>query len=195
MTKLRFLSDDKRSHGGEADYSEHLQEEQELAYPLSVTEVIKKDYLSIDEIVELLKDNLCEDLCVIKVDSNRLKFHYVDYFVIVSGRSVRHLKSMAFGLCSKFKEQVRKKRGKATAVVEGEDCLDWMAVDIGNVVVHFMMPEAREKYELEKLWTLGPELDDQYQAMLKAEDEHEQDIFLFKSKELKDTAKTNDSEF
>ncbi len=46
-----------------------------------------------------------------------------------------------------------------------------------------MMPEAREKYELEKLWTLGPELDDQYQAMLKADEEAP--VFQFKTDEQK----------
>lgn len=30
---------------------------------------------------------------------------------------------------------------------------------VGNIVVHFMLPEAREKYQIEKLWTLG-EFDD-----------------------------------
>ncbi len=34
-----------------------------------------------------------------------------------------------------FKKKVREQRGKATAVVEGEDCLDWMAVDIGQCLM------------------------------------------------------------
>ena len=33
------------------------------------------------------------------------------------------------------------------------------------MVVHFLTEAAREKYELEKLWTLGRHHDDQYQAM------------------------------
>ena len=35
----------------------------------------------------------------------------------------------------------------------------------GTMVVHFLTEAAREKYELEKLWTLGRHYDDQYQAM------------------------------
>lgn len=35
-------------------------------------------------------------------------------------------------LVLQFKQNVREKRGKATAIVEGEDCNDWMVVDIGK---------------------------------------------------------------
>lgn len=34
----------------------------------------------------------------------------------------------------------------------------------GSIVVHFMLPETRETYELEKLWTLGS-YDDQLAQM------------------------------
>ena len=34
-------------------------------------------------------------------------------------------------------------------------------------MVHFMTPEARNKYELEKLWSLGPRYDDQFRNALK----------------------------
>eukprot|EP00795_Rhopilema_esculentum_P013842 gene13842-4781_t len=158
---------------------------------LQISRPVDKDYLSIDELVSILRDNSCEDLCVIKVDVTRVQFHYVDYFIVVSGRSVRHLKSMANALCAKvnifsffegqFKEKVRERRGKSTAVVEGEHCNDWMVVDIGNIVVHFMMPETREIYELEKLWTLGPYFDDQLVEMANLPDKSEM-VLPFKSK-------------
>ena len=35
--------------------------------------------------------------------------------------------------------------------------------------MHFFLPEVREVYELEKLWTLGPNYDDQSKAMLERE--------------------------
>ena len=48
---------------------------------------------------------------------------------------------------------------------------------IGNAVVHFFLPEVRELYELEKLWTLGPCYDDQYRALLE-EDKQMDTAFL-----------------
>ena len=69
--------------------------------PLQLFSVIDRDYMSIDDVIQILNESLCEDLCVIKIDDDRTKFHYVDYLVIVSGRSLRHLKSMAFEICAK----------------------------------------------------------------------------------------------
>ena len=52
--------------------------------------------------------------------------------------------------------------------------------------MHFMTPEARELYELEKLWTLGPTFDDQLQIMMEKEKKFEiEDLSLpFKSKSI-----------
>jgi len=38
--------------------------------------------------------------------------------------------------------------------IEGKDTDDWLCVDFGSMVIHLMLPETRETYELEKLWTL-----------------------------------------
>ena len=46
-----------------------------------------------------------------------------------------------------------------------ENPLDFTTPYPGTMVVHFLMEEAREKYELEKLWTLGRHHADQYQSM------------------------------
>ena len=46
----------------------------------------------IDELVHLLKEENAQDLCIIQVPKEK---RYVDYLVIASGRSTRHLSSLA----------------------------------------------------------------------------------------------------
>ncbi|XP_019637437.1 PREDICTED: mitochondrial assembly of ribosomal large subunit protein 1-like [Branchiostoma belcheri] len=119
-----------------------------------------KGVLTIGELVEELRGENAKDICVIKVP---LSMKYVDFLVIVSGSSTRHLKSMAQYIIRLHKD--RKGAKDKFVTVEGEDCEDWMAIDLGNIALHLMLPETRENYELEKLWTLGSEYDDQTRAI------------------------------
>ena len=70
--------------------------------------------------------------------------------VIASGTSTRHVKSIA-------DEVVRfaKKLDVMPLGVEGEREAEWVLVDLGDVVVHAMLPRVREFYALERLWTVG----------------------------------------
>ena len=47
--------------------------------------------------------------------------------------------------------------------VEGDNEAEWVLVDLGDVIVHVMLPRIREYYAIERLWTVGdqpPELDE-----------------------------------
>jgi len=80
----------------------------------------------------------------------RGKTSIADFMVIASGTSTRHVKSIA-------DEVVRfaKKIGVMPLGVEGEREAEWVLVDLGDVIVHVMLPRVREFYALERLWTVG----------------------------------------
>ena len=88
----------------------------------------------------------------------RGKTSIADYLVVVSGTSTRHVKSVADEVV-KF----AKKCGVMPLGVEGEREAEWVLVDLGDVIVHVMLPRVREFYALERLWTVGdqpPSYDD-----------------------------------
>jgi len=71
-----------------------------------------------------------------------------DYMVVVSGTSNRHVKSLADNVALNAK-----KAGVQALGIEGDDVGEWVLVDLGDVVVHVMLPKIRDFYNLEKLWS------------------------------------------
>lgn len=104
---------------------------------------------TLDVLVSLLRQENAVDICVIQVPE---QIKYAEYFIVVSGVSPRHLRAMALYAIKVYK--FLKNDGEPNVKIEGKDAEDWMCIDFGNMVVHFMLPETREVYELEKLWTL-----------------------------------------
>ncbi len=70
-----------------------------------------------------------------------------DHMVIASGTSKRHVASIGEEVIVKVKEA-----GLMPLGSEGQGVSDWILVDLGDVVVHVMMPDARDFYDLERLW-------------------------------------------
>ncbi|MFP7721912.1 ribosome silencing factor [Lysobacter sp. A3-1-A15] len=86
---------------------------------------------------------------VVEIDV-RGKSSVTDYMVVVSGTSTRHVKSIADEVVKQAKQLDVMPLG-----VEGEREAEWVLVDLGDVVVHVMLPRVREFYALERLWTVG----------------------------------------
>ncbi|XP_014793105.1 PREDICTED: mitochondrial assembly of ribosomal large subunit protein 1 [Calidris pugnax] len=115
---------------------------------------------NIDFVVALLRQENAKDICVIQLPP---EMKYCNYFIIVSGSSTRHLHAMAHYMLKMYKHH--KEESDPQTQIEGKETDDWLCIDFGSVVIHFMLPETREVYELEKLWTLGS-YDDQLAQMI-----------------------------
>ena len=86
---------------------------------------------------------------VVEIDV-RGKSSVTDFMVVASGTSTRHVKSIADEVMKFAKRLDVQPLG-----VEGEREAEWVLVDLGDVVVHVMLPRVREFYALERLWTVG----------------------------------------
>jgi ribosome-associated protein len=73
-----------------------------------------------------------------------------DAMVIASGTSDRQLRTLA----ERVSERARA-HGHRPLGTEGEKGGEWILVDLGEVIVHLMLPRVRALYRLESLW--GPE--------------------------------------
>ncbi len=97
-----------------------------------------------DVVLAALEDMKAVDTVVLDV---RGKTGITDVMVVASGNSSRHVKAIA----DRVGEDARKHNMRPLGV-EGEDSAEWVLVDLGDVVVHVMIPKMRELYRLERIW-------------------------------------------
>jgi ribosome-associated protein len=83
----------------------------------------------------------------------RGKTSIADILIIASGTSTRHVKSIADEVV-----KYAKKAGMMPLGVEGQREAEWVLVDLGDIIVHVMLPRIREFYGLERLWTVGDDM-------------------------------------
>ena len=93
-----------------------------------------------------LDDMKAEDIVTIDLHG---KSSIGDYMVVSSGRSNRHVGSIADRVVDDLSRVGIKTR------VEGMANADWVLIDAGDVIVHVFRPEIRTFYNLEKMWVSG----------------------------------------
>ncbi|NDF12765.1 MAG: ribosome silencing factor [Proteobacteria bacterium] len=98
----------------------------------------------LDIIQSTLDNNKAFDVVTVNLDG---KTDIAYYMVVASGMSSRHVGALA----EKLAEAVRK-TGLSEISIEGLPEGDWVVMDNPYVVVHLFRPEAREYYNLEKMW-------------------------------------------
>ena len=96
---------------------------------------------------ELLK--ACEDgkgIDIKNVDVTR-RFGLADNFILVTGRSDRHVQGIAYRVLKLFED-----RGLEPYSVQGLEEGQWIVIDASDVVVHIFYEPMRAHYDLEGLW-------------------------------------------
>ena len=76
---------------------------------------------------------------------------YADTFLIATGTSDRHARSIADSIVEALRASGQKPLG-----VEGYDEGRWVLIDAGDVIVHVFQSDVRDEYDLERLWSDAP---------------------------------------
>lgn len=103
------------------------------------------------EVVKILDNKKAENIRLIGIRDISI---LADYFVIASGTSTTHVKSLADEV-----EYELKQLGVTPGHIEGHDTKAWILLDYGSVVVHVFCGETRDFYDLERLWQDGEQVD------------------------------------
>ena len=96
------------------------------------------------QIAQALADQGGLDVCVLDLVEEAA---FTDFFVIATGTSDRHLRTLA-----DVTVETARELGDRPLGVEGAKTGRWVLVDLGDVVVHLFQREVREFYSLERLW-------------------------------------------
>ncbi len=111
---------------------------------------MKEREMQTKEILKIVEDVLDErkgqNITVLDVIG---KTSVTDYMVVVTATSERHAKSLAEYALVEVKE-----RGIKPLGMEGQQGSDWVLLDLGDIILHVMTAQAREFYQLEKLWSV-----------------------------------------
>lgn len=94
-------------------------------------------------------DKKAEDIVILDVGKRLV---ITDYFLICSGNTERQVKTISDAV----ERRLLEKKGKKPARREGHGEARWVVLDYIDFVAHVFHREAREYYELERLWSDSP---------------------------------------
>ena len=102
-------------------------------------------------IVEAAQERKVDD--IVGLDVREIS-SFADTFIIATGTSDRHVRSVADSI-----EAALKAHGEPPMGVEGYDEGRWVLIDCGDTIVHVFQQEIRDHYDLERLWSDAPALE------------------------------------
>jgi ribosome-associated protein len=97
-----------------------------------------------EAIAEILEDTRAKDIKIVELKD---KTDIAEYFVLANGTSSTHVKALAGEV--EFKMEERDIKAEA---VEGRGNNAWIVLDYSHVIVHVFSREAREFYDLDRLY-------------------------------------------
>lgn len=106
---------------------------------MTLTSEQKKELL-----LAVLEDKKALDVTLLDLRGKTL---IADWFIICSGNSRIHIRSIADGILEKMKEA-----GIKGVRCEGYEQATWVLIDFGDVVIHIFAQDERQFYNLEDLW-------------------------------------------
>jgi ribosome-associated protein len=110
------------------------------------TETIKIKSIDLaKEVKALALDKKAEDLLILDM---RGLTTITDYFVICTGTSTRHTRTIAEEITRTMKKKIKVPGTHTEGVQDGS----WIVIDYIDIIVHIFDEENREKYQLENLW-------------------------------------------
>ncbi|MBK6314311.1 MAG: ribosome silencing factor [Blastocatellia bacterium] len=73
---------------------------------------------------------------------------FAEFFLVCSGTSTRQVQAIA----DEVMDRLKKERNSRPLHTEGFEAGTWVLLDYGDLIVHVFTEEAREFYQLERLW-------------------------------------------
>lgn len=108
--------------------------------------------MSLDKLKNTIVDALDELKAIdVKIMDVRDMTSFTDLMIVASGNSTRQVKALSEKVVEKCKQA-----GVRPLGVEGQRDAEWILIDLGDAVVHIMLPATRDFYALEKLWSTPP---------------------------------------
>ena len=101
-----------------------------------------------EKISIILDDKKARNIKIIETNRQTI---IADYFVIATGTSSTHIRSLS----GEVEFQLKEKLNKEPSRTSGKESNDWIIIDYDSVLVHIFNSEARDYYKLEKLWGDG----------------------------------------
>lgn len=96
-------------------------------------------------LLDIVEDRKAVDPVLLDLRGKTLLF---DYFMVCEGTSNVHIRSIAEALLEKS-EDARLPKPR----VAGQENAEWVLLDFGDIVIHVMSEETRDRYKLEEFWS------------------------------------------